>query len=95
MPMGERNVSAERIGVSPVVSGSIDAGSEIVIPAACDVGEGDVILIAPEVLGFADGVGAASVYFGRQADPDEAASKGAWARYTADLGWFPRITFIK
>ena len=95
MPMGERNVSAERIGVSPVVSGSIDAGSEIVIPAACDVGEGDVILIAPEVLGFADGAGAASVYFGRQADPDAAESKGAWARYTADLGWFPRVTFLK
>lgn len=95
MPMGERNVSAGRIGVSPVVSGSIDAGSEIVIPAACDVGEGDVILIAPEVLGFADGTGAASVYFGRQADPDEAESKGAWARYTADLGWFPQVTIIK
>lgn len=95
MPMGERNVTAERIGFSPVVSGSIAAGSEIVIPAACNVDEGDVIFIAPEVLGFADGTGSASVYFGRQADPDEAESKGAWARYTADLGWFPRVTIIK
>ena len=95
MPMGERSVTAERIGFSPVVSGSIAAGSEIVIPAACNLDEGDVIFIAPEVLGFADGTGSASVYFGRQADPDEAESKGAWARYTADLGWFPRVTIIK
>ena len=92
MPLGVRTMTARRIGVSEVVAANIAAGGHIDIPLGARVGEGDVVLIAPEVLGFADGTGAASVHFGRQANPASAASKGAWARYTADLGWFPKVT---
>ncbi len=94
MPLGVRTMTARRIGVSEVVAANIAAGGHIDIPLDARVGEGDVVLIAPEVLGFNTGTDGdpASAYFGRQADPASAASKGAWARYTADLGWFPRVT---
>lgn len=91
-PFGSRTVSATRIGASEVVSGNIADGAEIGIVLSEAVAEGDVVLIAPEVVGFADGAGGASVTFGRQADPATATSFGAWARYTADLGWFPTVT---
>lgn len=94
MPLGVRTMTARRIGVSEVVAANIAAGGHIDIPLDARVGEGDVVLIAPEVLGFNAGTDddPASAYFGRQADPASAASKGAWARYTADLGWFPKVT---
>lgn len=91
-PFGSRTVSATRIGASEVVSGNIADGAEIGIVLSEAVAEGDVVLIAPEVVGFADGAGGASVTFGRQANPATATSFGAWARYTADLGWFPTVT---
>lgn len=91
---GVRNMTAERVGVSQAVTGDIAAGAEIAIPLVAPVGAGDVVLVAPEVLGFADGAGAASVYFGRQADPAAAGAAQGWARYPHNLGWFPRVTGI-
>ena len=94
---GVRNMTAERVGVSQTVTGNIAANAQIAIPLVAPVGAGDVVLIAPEVLGFADGTGAASVHFGRQEDPagsgeDSAASHNyAWARYPENLGWFPCV----
>lgn len=93
-----RNMTAERIGVSQTVTGDIAANTQIAIPLVAPVGAGDVVLIAPEVLGFEDGTGDASVYFGRQDDPagtgeNSAASHNyAWARYPENLGWFPSVT---
>jgi hypothetical protein len=86
---GVRNMSAERIGVSQTVTGDIAANAQIAIPLVTPVGAGDVVLIAPEVLGFEDGTGDASVYFGRQADPSQGTP--GWARYTHNLGWFPSV----
>lgn len=94
MSLGARTVTAGRLGASPVISGAIAAGSEIEIPISSPVAPGDVILIAPAVVGFADGGDAASATFGRQADPagtDAADHNFAWARYPENLGWFPRV----
>lgn len=87
---GVRNMTAERVGVSQTVTGDIAANTQIAIPLVAPVGAGDVVLIAPEVLGFADGTGAASVHFGRQDDPSQGTP--GWARYEHNLGWFPRVT---
>lgn len=87
---GVRNMTAERVGVSQAVPGDIAANAQIAIPLVAPVGAGDVVLIAPEVLGFADGTGAASVHFGRQDDPSQGTP--GWARYEHNLGWFPRVT---
>lgn len=94
MPLGTRAMTAQRIGVSEVVDGDIEANARIEIPLDGKVGEGDVVLIAPEVLGFKTGtVGStASVHFGRQSTPSASANGGAWARYAQDLGWFPQVT---
>ena len=89
---GVRNMTAERVGVSQAVPGEIAANAQIAIPLVASVGAGDVVLIAPEVLGFADGTGAASVHFGRQDDPSQGTP--GWARYAHNLGWFPRVTGI-
>ena len=83
-------MTAERVGVSQTVPGDIAANAQIAIPLVAPVGAGDVVLIAPEVLGFADGTGAASVHFGRQDDPSQGTP--GWARYEHNLGWFPRVT---
>lgn len=97
MPLGTRTMTARRIGVSEVVSDAIEANGHIDIPLGGKVGEGDVVLIAPEVLGLS-GEPSGNAYFGRQADPagsgeDSAASHNyAWARYPENLGWFPRVT---
>ena len=87
---GVRNMTAERVGVSQTVTGDIAATAQIAIPLVAPVGAGDVVLIAPEVLGFADGRGTASVHFGRQDDPSQGTP--GWARYEHNLGWFPRVT---
>ena len=90
-PFGSRTVHARRLGISPVVSGSIAVNQEIAVPLSGALEEGDVLLIAPVVLGFANGgAGSGSVYFGRQSDPSSATT--GWARYATDLGWFPQIT---
>jgi hypothetical protein len=92
VPFGTRAVSARRIGVSDVVDGDIAAGATIGIPLSIAVAEGDVVLIAPEVVGAATGLQSnASIYFGRQSSPSVSANNGAWARYPQDLGWFPRV----
>ena len=92
---GTRDMTADRVGVSNTVSGEIAAGAAIEIPLVAPVGEGDVVLIAPEVLGFADGAGGASKWFGRSEDPATATDAGkGWARYAHNLGWFPRVTGI-
>ena len=91
-PFGSRTVSAKRLGASEVIAGDIDDGTDIEIVLSDSVAEGDVVLIAPEVVGFAGGAGGTSVTFGRQANPATAASFGAWARYACDLGWFPTVT---
>ena len=87
---GTRAMSAERIGISKTIIGDIAASAEIEIPIASPVGEGDVVLIAPEVLGFADGAGGASKWFGRPSDPS--LGTAGWARYEHNLGWFPKVT---
>jgi hypothetical protein len=87
---GTRHMSAERIGVSKTIIGDIAASAVIEIPIASHVGEGDVVLIAPEVLGFADGEGGASKWFGRPSDPS--LGTAGWARYAHNLGWFPKVT---
>ena len=87
---GTRAMTAERIGVSKTIIGDIAASAEIEIPIVSPVGEGDVVLVAPEVLGFADGAGGASKWFGRPSDPSRCTA--GWARYTHNLGWFPRVT---
>ena len=92
MPLGTRAMTAQRIGVSEVVAGNIAANGSIDIPLDGKVGEGDVLLIAPEVIGFADGAEGVSVHFGRQSTPSASANNGAWARYAQDLGWFPQVT---
>lgn len=90
---GTRAMTAERIGISKTIIGDIAASAENEIPIASPVGEGDVVLIAPEVLGFADGAGGASKWFGRSEDPATATDAGkGWARYAHNLGWFPRVT---
>ena len=90
---GTRSMTAARIGVSPTVSGTIAAHDTIRIPLAAPISAGDVVLIAPEVLGFANSVGGLSKYFGRQADPAAATDAGkGWARFAHNLGWFPRVT---
>ena len=85
-----RHMSAERIGVSKTIIGDIAASAVIEIPSASHVGEGDVVLIAPEVLGFADGAGGDSKWFGRPSDPS--LGTAGWARYAHNLGWFPKVT---
>lgn len=94
MPLGTRAMTARRAGASEVVDGDIAANARIDIPLDGKVGKGDVVLIAPEVLGFKTGtVGStASVHFGRQSTPSASANNGAWARYAQDLGWFPQVT---
>lgn len=87
---GARAMTAERIGISKTIIGDIAASAKIEIPIASPVGEGDVVLIAPEVLGFADGEGGASKWFGRPSDPS--LGTAGWARYAHNLGWFPRVT---
>ena len=93
---GTRTMTAERIGVSQVVAGEIAAGALIEIPLVTPVDEGDVVLIAPEVLAFAPNVtNTASKWFGRATDPASATDTGkGWARYAHNLGWFPRVTGI-
>ena len=90
--LGTRRMSAERIGVSQPVSGEIAAGASVGIPLLAPVAEGDIVLVAPEVLGFADGTGGASKWFGRPSDPSQGTA--GWARYAHNLGWFPSVTGI-
>ena len=97
-PFGERTVRAKRVGVSGVVDGQIAANAEVEIPLDGEVGEADVVLVAPEVIGFVSGGAAHNAYFGRQADPagsggedDAEAHNYAWARYEENLGWFPEV----
>jgi len=90
---GTRNMTAERIGVSQPVSGAITTSTPIEIPLSAPVAAGDVVLIAPEVIGFADGTGGESKWFGRTVDPATATDAGkGWARYAHNLGWFPMVT---
>ena len=89
-PFGTRQMSAERIGTSEVVSGDIADGEEIAIALDKPVGENDVILIAPEVVGFA-ATEAGDAYFGLASDPSEEVSGFVWARETYNIGWFPKI----
>lgn len=100
IPLGVRTMTARRIGVSEVVAANIAAGGHIDIPLDARVGEGDVVLIAPEVLGFNAGTDddPASACFGRQDDPAGTGENSAeshnyaWARYPENLGWFPKVT---
>lgn len=97
MQLGSRKMSARKVGISTLpVSGDIAENSQIEIPLADAVEKGDVVIIAPEIRGFAS-TSAANAYFGRQADPagsDAESHNFAWARYQENLGWFPRVTGI-
>lgn len=92
MPFGSRSMTARRLGVSEVVTGTIAASASIPIKftEGTTVGAGDVVLVAPEVVSFASS-GSASSYFGRQADPNTNTHDYAWARYAENLGWFPQV----
>ena len=87
-PFGTRQVSAQRVGVSETVD-AIAAGAKIEIPLTDAVGEGDVILIAPEVVGF-KASSSANAYFGLTEDPSEA-DPFVWAREAYNIGWFPKV----
>ena len=89
-PFGTRQMSADRVGVSGVVSGDIADGEKIAIALDRPVGEGDVILIAPEVVGFA-AAESGDAYFGNDEDPSDEVSGFVWARETYNIGWFPKI----
>lgn len=91
-PFGSRMVTVRRVGISPPVSGTIGDEERLEIPLARGFGKDDVLLIAPVVETFAPESSAASAYFGRQADPTS--STTGWARYSTDLGWFPKVTLL-
>ena len=89
-PFGSRDMTAERVGVSDVVTGDIADGADIDIVLQKPIGEGDVILIAPEVVGFA-AAESGDAYFGNDEDPSDEVSGFVWARETYNIGWFPKI----
>lgn len=101
MPLGNRQGTAERIGVSPVVEGDIAARRKIEIPLSGTIDAGDVVLVAPEVVGFdnsranIDSTDGYSLYFGRKQSP-EASISGVdltiWERRLWNMGWFPKVT---
>ena len=101
MPLGNRQGTAERIGVSPVVEGDIAARRTIEIPLSGTIDAGDVVLVAPEVVGFdnsranIDSTDGYSLYFGRKQSP-EASISGVdltiWERRLWNMGWFPKVT---
>ena len=101
MPLGYRQGTAERIGVSPVVEGDIAAHGKVEIPLSGTINAGDVVLIAPEVVGFdnsratTDSTNGYSLYFGRQQAPDATVSGvdlSIWERRLWNMGWFPKVT---
>ena len=101
MPLGNRQGTAERIGVSPVVDGDIAAHGKVEIPLSNTINAGDVVLIAPEVVGFdnsratTDSTNGYSLYFGRQQAPDATVSGvdlSIWERRLWNMGWFPKVT---
>lgn len=87
-PFAPRQVSAQRVGVSEMVD-AIASGGKIEIQLKDVIGEGDVILIAPEVVGFKAN-SSANAYFGLTEDPSEA-YPFVWARETYNIGWFPQV----
>ena len=91
-------MTAKRVGVSQVVSGDIAAQAEIAIPLTGGIGAGDVVLVAPEVVGFDTAAGGGTygyaLQFGRQSNPANVAtaSASAWNRDTQNKGWYPQVT---
>jgi hypothetical protein len=91
-------MTAKRVGVSQVVSGNIVAQAEIAIPLTGGIETGDVVLVAPEVVGFDINAGyrgfGFSLHFGRQYEPAAVttANASAWNRDMQNRGWYPQVT---
>ena len=87
-PIG--GVTADRIGMSSEISGALSSGDQIEIRLDPAVSAGDVLIIAPVPVGLSPTASGNDAHFGRQSDPSAETTK-SWCRYTANLGWFPKI----
>lgn len=87
-PIG--GVTADRIGMSSEISGALSSGDQIEIRLDPAVSTGDVLIIAPVPVGLSPTASGNDAHFGRQSDPSAETTK-SWCRYTANLGWFPKI----
>ena len=87
-PIG--GVTADRIGMSSEIAGALSSGDQIEIRLDPAVSTGDVLIIAPVPVGLSPTASGNDAHFGRQSDPSAETTK-SWCRYTANLGWFPKI----
>lgn len=90
-PIG--GVKAERIGMSSEISGALSSGDQIEIRLDPAVSTGDVLIIAPVPVGLSPTASGNDAHFGRQANPSSETTK-SWCRYTANLGWYPKIEIM-
>ena len=90
-PIG--GVKAERIGMSSEISGALSSGDQIEIRLDPAVSTGDVLIIAPVPVGLSPTASGNDAHFGRQANPSAETTK-SWCRYTANLGWYPKIEIM-
>lgn len=90
-PIG--GVKAERIGMSSEISGALSSGDQIEIRLDPAVSTGDVLIIAPVPVGLSPTASGNDAHFGRQSDPSAETTK-SWCRYTANLGWYPKIEIM-
>ena len=90
-PIG--GVTADRIGMSSEIAGALSSGDQIEIRLDPAVLTGDVLIIAPVPVGLSPTASGNDAHFGRQSDPSAETTK-SWCRYTANLGWYPKIEIM-
>ena len=90
-PIG--GVTADRIGMSSEIAGALSSGDQIEIRLDPAVSTGDVLIIAPVPVGLSPTASGNDAHFGRQSDPSAETTK-SWCRYTANLGWYPKIEIM-
>ena len=90
-PIG--GVTADRIGMSSEIAGALSSGDQIEIRLDPSVSTGDVLIIAPVPVGLSPTASGNDAHFGRQSDPSAETTK-SWCRYTANLGWYPKIEIM-
>ena len=90
-PIG--GVTADRIGMSSEIAGALSSGDQIEIRLDPSVSTGDVLIIAPVPFGLSPTASGNDAHFGRQSDPSAETTK-SWCRYTANLGWYPKIEIM-
>lgn len=86
-------VTASRIGMSSEISTALAEGDRIDIRLDSAVTAGDVLIIAPVPVGLSPAASGGDAHFGRQSDPSAETTK-SWCRYTANLGWYPKIEIM-